>query len=241
MTERYNQFIAGGGLGGLLSAALLSQKGQRSFLVEKLLFFGGRFTSLQHHGFEVPTGAIHLIPHSRNGPLGLMLLHELNLPLKIVDNEDFTVWYWSNRKQIRRRKFWGILKAFPRMNQRFFVLRKLLLSARHSERHSESFHEYLEARTEDPQIFSFFNPITGFALSIDISQLTTAAIFRLFKRMYQKGHPGVPVGGRKAVTAALVDYSRRNGSTLKKNCELIKIEMDGSLIESAVCRDRKTN
>ncbi len=127
------------------------------------------------------------------------------------------------------------------MNQRFFAFCKLLLSARHSERHSESFHEHLEGRKEDPQICSFFDAINSFTLSIDISQLTTVAIFRIVKRMYQKGRPGVFVGGCKAVTAALVDYSRRNGSTLKKNCELIKIEMDGSIIESAVCRDRKIN
>lgn len=241
MIERFNQFIAGGGLGGLLSAALLAQQGRKSYLAEKITFFGGRFTSLKHLGFEVPTGAVHMIPHSRYGPLGLMLLQDLSLPLEIFDNENFTVWYWPDRKPVLHRNFWGILKAFPRMGQRLFVFRKLLLSVRYSEHHSETFHEYLAARTNDLQIFKFFNAITGFALSLDISQLSTAAMFRVLRRMYQRGRPGVPVGGCRAVTAALVEHARRNGSSLQKNCELIKLEMDGSLIESAICRDRNTN
>ncbi len=67
-------------LGGLLSSALLSQKGRNSYLIEKLPFFGGRFTSLKHHNFEIPTGAVHMIPHSSNGPLGQLLLQDLKLP-----------------------------------------------------------------------------------------------------------------------------------------------------------------
>lgn len=182
-----------------------------------------------------------MIPHSRNGPLGQMLLKDLNLSLEIIDNENFTAWYWAHRKPIVHRNFWGIFKAFPKMNQRLHIFRKLFLSARHSERHTESFHEYLEACTEDPQIFQFFNALTGFALSIDISQLSTATMFRVFRRLQQKGRPGVPMGGCKAVTTALIDYIRGKGSTLKKNCQLIKLEMNDSLVESAIYQNRKTN
>ncbi|MFX0016701.1 MAG: FAD-dependent oxidoreductase [Candidatus Hermodarchaeota archaeon] len=233
--------MAGGGLGGLLSAALLAQQGIKSYLVEKLSFFGGRFTSIKHNGFEIPTGAVHMIPHSNSGPLGQILKQDLRLPLEIIENKDFTAWFWLNQQPRLHRNFWGILKAFPRMNQRIFILRKLLPTVRHSDRHTESFQEFLEVHTEDPQIFQFFNALTGFALSLDISQVSTAAMFRFFRRLHQNSRPGVPIGGCRSVVAALTEKARRNGSTLQKNCELIKLEMDGSLIESAVCVDRKTN
>ena len=71
------------------------------------------------------------------------------------------------------------------MNQQLFVFRKLFSNIRQSERHMESFHEFLEASTEDRQIFQVFNTITGFALSIGISQLSTAAMFRFLKRLHQ--------------------------------------------------------
>lgn len=182
-----------------------------------------------------------MIPHSRNGPLGEVLLQDLNLPLNIIENKYFTAWYWPPHHPKRHNKFWGILKTFPKASQRFFIFRRLFPSARHSEDHNETFHEFLESRTEDPQIYQFFNAIIGFALSINTTQLSTAAMFRFFRRLYQKGKPGVPVGGCKAVADKLVDHARRNGSILKKSCELIKLKMDGMEIESAICRDRRTN
>ncbi len=182
-----------------------------------------------------------MIPHSRNGPLGVALLRDLNLPLEITENKYFTAWYWPQKQPIRHRRFWGILKAFPKLSQRSFIFRKLFPSVRRSERHNESFHEFLEARTEDPQIYNFFNALTGFALSINISQISTAGMFRFFRRLNQGGRPGVPMGGCKAVTTGLVEYSRKNGSILQKNCELVKLEIDGTEIKSAVCRNRKTN
>ncbi len=239
--REFDHFIGGGGLGGLLSAALLTQKGKKIFLAEKLPFFGGRFTSIKHHGFEVPTGAVHMIPHSRKGPLGLVIQHDLQLPLEIRDLENFTAWFLPHQKPIRHRRFWGILKAFPKMRQRMFVFRKIIGGVRHSELHSESFHEYLEARTEDPYIFNFFNAITGFALSLDISELSVAAMYRFLRLLHRNGRPGVPIGGCKAVITALVNHAQRSNSKLLKNCELIKLEMDGSQIESAVCRDRNTD
>ncbi len=58
-----------------------------------------------------------MIPHSRKGPLGKILLEELNLPLEIQNVENFTAWYWPERKLIRHRSFWGIFKAFPKKSQ----------------------------------------------------------------------------------------------------------------------------
>ena len=97
MEEKYDVFIAGGGLGGLLSSALLSRKGKKCYLVEKLPYLGGRFTTHKFEGFEIPTGAVHMIPHSRNGLLGKTLLNELTLPITIKDTENFTTWYWNNK------------------------------------------------------------------------------------------------------------------------------------------------
>ncbi|UCE12776.1 MAG: FAD-dependent oxidoreductase [Candidatus Heimdallarchaeota archaeon] len=228
-------------MGGLLSAALLAKQGQNCFLAEKLPFFGGRFTSIRHQGFEIPTGAVHMIPHAHKGPLGNLLLQNLNLNLEVHTTENFTSWYWPSRTPIRHRRFWGVLKAFPKMRQRISLVRKLLWGLRGAEQHSESFREFLQARTGDPQIFKFFNAITGFALSLDISQISTASMYRVLKRLHEKGRPGVPVGGCKTVITALVNNIQESPSVLQRNCELKKLEIDGSFIESAVCQNTSTN
>lgn len=241
MENRYDLFVAGGGLGGLLSAALLAQNKQKTFLAERLPFLGGRFTSFRYKGFEIPTGAVHMIPHSQKGPLGKILLEELNLPLEIQNVENYTAWYWPERTPIRHKSFWGIFKAFPKTSQRLFVIRKLLLGARKSEQYTESFHDYLEARTKDPQIFQFFNAVIGFALSLNITQISTASMFRVLKRLYERGRPGIPVGGCKAVIRSLSIYINNiEGNKLQKEYEVIKLETDGEKITTAICRDIKS-
>ena len=242
MVREYNQFIAGGGLGGLLCAALLSKDNQSIYLAERLPFLGGRFTAIDYEGFQISTGAVHMIPHGKRGPLGQILLEELNLPIQIIENEFFTSWYWSQKKDlIQHKNFWGIFKALTRYQQRWFVLRKLLLKARKSDQFSNTFHEFLEDETNDPEIFQFFNAITGFALSLDISEIPTAEMFRFLKRLYERGRPGVPQGGCKAVINALVQFSEKNNASLNRNTELIKLELDGSEISSAVCVDKRND
>ena len=61
--------IVGAGLGGLLTGALLSNK-HDVVVFEKLPFLGGRFTNLEYEGFQLTTGALHMIPHGNDGYLG---------------------------------------------------------------------------------------------------------------------------------------------------------------------------
>ncbi|MHA1332451.1 MAG: hypothetical protein ACTSR2_15395, partial [Candidatus Hodarchaeales archaeon] len=161
-------------------------------------------------------------------------------PVQIIDVKDFTSWYWANRpdfEPIRHKHFWGIFKALPRIKQRTFIVRKLLLSASKSELHQSTFHNFLEERTDDPQIFQFFNAITGFALSLNIRDISTPAMFRFLKRLHERGKPGVPVGGCKHVVNLLTDFIKRNDSILQNNLELTKLEVDGGQIETAICRN----
>ena len=59
--ENYDVIIIGSGLGGLTAATILSQKGFKTLVVESLSRLGGRFSTIEHEGFKIPTGAI-LIP-----------------------------------------------------------------------------------------------------------------------------------------------------------------------------------
>jgi phytoene desaturase len=61
--EKFDVIVIGSGLGGLTAATLLARKGIKMLVVEKKNQLGGRFSTIEYKGFQLPTGAI-LIPDS---------------------------------------------------------------------------------------------------------------------------------------------------------------------------------
>lgn len=65
--------VVGAGLGGLLAGAFLARNGHEIIVLEKSAMIGGRFTNLPYKGFQLSTGALHMIPHGEDGPLAHLL------------------------------------------------------------------------------------------------------------------------------------------------------------------------
>jgi len=67
--------VIGAGVGGLSSAAKMAQSGDFEVTVyERMSFAGGRFTQHDHDGYQIPTGAVHMIPHGKKGPFADLIL-----------------------------------------------------------------------------------------------------------------------------------------------------------------------
>jgi len=84
----YDAIIIGAGLGGMLSAAQLLQRGKRVIVVERLPHCGGRFTAKTFQGVQVSTGAVHMIPFGSSGVLASML-RRLHVPHHFFDADVF--------------------------------------------------------------------------------------------------------------------------------------------------------
>ncbi len=80
----YDAAIIGSGLGGLLTGAMLAKEGKSVYIAEKLNFYGGRCTAFEYKGYQIPTGAIHMIPFSR-GPMKQVILDRLNIDIEFID------------------------------------------------------------------------------------------------------------------------------------------------------------
>ena len=75
MNNKLKTVVIGAGIGGLTSAALMAQSGKVDVSVyERMSFAGGRFTQHDHDGFQIPTGAVHMIPHGKKGPFANLIL-----------------------------------------------------------------------------------------------------------------------------------------------------------------------
>ncbi len=58
MTEICDVVVIGSGIGGLCAAARLAHRGYKTIVVEKMPIVGGRFSSLDHKGYALTTGAM---------------------------------------------------------------------------------------------------------------------------------------------------------------------------------------
>ncbi|MEA1959294.1 MAG: NAD(P)/FAD-dependent oxidoreductase [Chloroflexota bacterium] len=58
--ESFDVLIIGSGIGGLSAAALLTSAGYKTLVVEKSPRIGGRYSTIEHKGFKITTGAIEI-------------------------------------------------------------------------------------------------------------------------------------------------------------------------------------
>ncbi len=69
---RYDAIVIGSGVGGSVTAGLLSARGQRVLVLEKNPVLGGILASTRRDGFKLDVGS-HLISRGERGPLGSVL------------------------------------------------------------------------------------------------------------------------------------------------------------------------
>ncbi|UCF57714.1 MAG: NAD(P)/FAD-dependent oxidoreductase [Deltaproteobacteria bacterium] len=93
----YDAIIIGSGVGGLCAGARLAHAGYDVLLLEKLSRLGGRKTTKEYKGFQIPTGAIHYHLYGDNGPEA-QTLRELGVPWKSRPCIPHTIWRIGNKE-----------------------------------------------------------------------------------------------------------------------------------------------
>ena len=220
--NHYDAIIIGAGLGGMLSAAQLLQRGKRVILIERLPHCGGRFTAKTFQGVQVSTGAVHMIPFGSSGVLARML-RRLRVPHHFFDADVFASFHVRG-KQVRSRGVLGTLKVFgPR--QFFWFLRVGYLMFFHrlpAPERARPFDEWLARHIDvrrNPELRAFFERISRFALSLELSQVSTGEVIRTTKNMFRFGAPAIVQGGCGALTADLQRYLTERGAEVRLLCD----------------------
>ncbi|MBU7024168.1 MAG: NAD(P)/FAD-dependent oxidoreductase [Theionarchaea archaeon] len=194
--------VIGGGIGGLLVAALCPEV----TLFEKTSQLGGRFRNIPFRGFQLTTGALHMIPHGSKGPLA-RLLKRAGAECTIVDSNPLATFFYD--KELRFRQVLNRLRLAEKT-----WLYTTLLEMRYRQGSKKPFQEFLEQRTKNDIVLRGFRSFCIWSLSLELSQVPCSEMFSIVKAMWKYRGPGVPMGGCSGVIRALEKAIRRRGNSI---------------------------
>ncbi|GCE27213.1 NAD(P)/FAD-dependent oxidoreductase [Dictyobacter alpinus] len=225
-TKQFDAIIIGAGLGGLLSAAHLLQRGKQVLLVERLPHSGGRFTAKNLHGVQVSTGAVHMVPFGSSGVLSHML-RRLNVPHRLYDADVFGSFHVHGR-QYRSRGLLGVAKFLgPAQFRQFMRLGYVMFFQKLPDQQRQMpFDLWLERQIDvrrNPQLVAFFASISRFALSLELHQVSTAEVIRTTKNMFRYGAPAIVAGGCGELTRQLTQLVQSYNGEIFLSCEVLEI------------------
>jgi phytoene dehydrogenase-like protein len=224
--------IIGAGLGGLLAGAALSKEHDVD-IYERLDMYGGRFTNLPYKGFQLTTGALHMIPYGATGPLG-HLLKGLNAGVNIVKCTPEGCIMKKDNTQI---SFYDFRKIFTAGD----MAKVPVLMAKMLVRKTGTAADMVG---NSPAMLALADSCCGWALSTMAKDTPAAEASLMIRNTIGSGAvnntPGVPMGGCKAVVDALAGIVEKNGGriSLASKVDSIAVE-DGRATGVTVDGDKK--
>lgn len=236
--------VIGAGLGGLLSAARLSKAGYQVEVFERLPITGGRFTNLSYKGFQLSSGAFHILPHGPAGPLA-QFLSEVGADVEIVRSDMTTVRvplkkgsqdYGKGFKDIPFSDFSTLLSHKDRLK-----IALLIVSTRKNRPKGSTLQAWLRTQFKDEWLVKFADSFCGWSLSLKSDEVPVEEVFEIIENMYRFGGPGIPIGGCKGVIDALEGIIAANGGKIHTETEVSKILVEngkasGVLIGDETCK-----
>ncbi|MDW7731933.1 MAG: NAD(P)/FAD-dependent oxidoreductase [Methanolobus sp.] len=230
--------IIGAGLGGLLSAAKLAISGYEVEVFERLPIIGGRFTNIPYKGFQLSTGALHMIPHGPSGPLA-RLLKDVGAEVTIVRKKPTAVLRIPRKRGDTDYKFGHKDLLFEDFKVPFSPMNRIklafyIIATRKNPPKESSFDEWCTNHIEQDWTHRISDSFFGWALSLRSADVPVEEAFEIIENLYRYGGAGVPVGGCKAITDALADIVRTNGGTIHTSAEVTKILTDNGKVKGIV-------
>jgi phytoene dehydrogenase-like protein len=222
--------IIGAGLGGLLSGTALAKQNHDVTIFERLPYHGGRFTNIEFKGYQLSTGALHLIPHGSSGPLGQML-KRLGINVQIVRTSPPGLFRFG-RKDYTHNQIPDLLGTWNKVK-----LIKLIADLRYSDGGDESYHDWVSKRISHKKVFDLADSFCRWALSVDADEVSSGEVLAITKNLDRFGSAGVPIGGCKSVSDGLAMALNRSGGEITYQTPVEEIITRGGRITGLATTD----
>ncbi len=249
--NKYEVVVAGSGVGGLCSAALLAHYGYKVLLVEALDRLGGRLSTVEQEGFKTPTGAVAL--PTREGPLAetfkevgaLWDVREIGPPSIWIDGE----WHQLPEKgQIRA--MLTILdkigankaKIMGRLAQEA-ITEKITGAFRRDKSRIDpgsllSVRDWLKQYTDDERVLQVFHSVTSSLTTVNDYEYPVSHFLSFLSSSGQGGlhYVGIAPRGNVELANALGAAVKSKGGEVWTSCPVEQIIIQKGKVSGVVVR-----
>lgn len=221
--------VIGSGIGGSAIAAMLSHRGYKVTVLEKLNLIGGRCCSREREGFTIDLG-VHTFSQSGAGPLGEVLR-------QCGRGDDAIAWTYT-KNPTQKLNYLGKTVEFPKgiaklganADEYMGIMTKIVtmpLDEIEKLRHV-GLAEWLRRQTKDQIIYNIFAYISELYFIVPPRRASAGEFIRSMQEQALKRASGYPTGGCKAIPQSYLDVVRDNGGTVEKNAPVRKILIENN-------------
>ncbi len=218
--------VIGSGIGGLLTASFLAKNNYDVTVLEKSPRIGGRFMNLPYKGFELSTGAFHMVPHGEDGPFA-HLLKVVGSDVEIVNSEPKGMISHEGRTFHYREgwKYLSVIEKARAMKLLFNVkmnrvkLDDPLMSGREWLRESIGDNEFVDL---------FIRSYLGWADSV--TDVPAGELVKEIRAALIWGGPGLIKGGCRAVVESLAGITQKHGGRVSTRRNVVEIDPEKKII-----------
>ena len=246
--NKYDVVVAGSGMGGLCSAALLAHRGYKVLLVEKLDRLGGRFSTIEQEGFKLPTGAVAVATR------GVIeeTFKEVGATFDVREVGHSTVWMEGEWHELPEkgqiRTLFSILdkigadkaKIMGRLAQKA-ATEKILGAFRQDSSTADpaskvSFRDWLSQYTDDERVLKVFHALTSAISTVNDYEYPVSHWFTYVSSAGQGGMPyhGVAPRGNIELANALARTVKANRGDVWISCPIQQIITQKGLVSGLV-------
>jgi phytoene dehydrogenase-like protein len=248
-TNKYDIAVIGSGIGGVCAAALLAHRGYRIIMVESLGRLGGRFSTVDHQGFKITTGALG-IPAK-----GVVedIFRTVKADFDVSDVSRSSLWIdgkWYELPQKGQISFLLSLvnaigeekaKLVGRFVQRVAVEKiksAFSLGAEHGEDLDDrlSFRDWLKQYTDNERVLQVFASLTSAMSTVNDFEYPAAHWFAYISKRGQGGitHFGCATRGNVNLANSLASTVTARGGDVWTDCPAKKIVVKNGLVAGMV-------
>ena len=239
VSDQYDAVVIGSGAGGSCTAALLANAGLQVLLIEKSRHLGGRFSTVDHDGFQCAAGGIAV---KCDGPLE-QVCDEIGVESGVQPVTSAAYWVAGEYHEIPLRG--GSLRPTLRKladseQESARVMTAVSDALRGSEPSDDiSFRTWLEQYTSNERIHGIFQATIASLLTVNANELPAAEYFRLIKAVAPLRF-GYIDGGSLRLWERMAEFIKRKGGDVWTSCSATRILVSDGRVSGLICRrDRK--